>query len=103
MCLFVPKSEAVRLGIGFFEPFELDPGAEVLFIFSGAFTGMNDIIKNRVGAPGERSADSNDSTLESSGIDAGTKSMGFLADDPANQKVNTEEQQSRLVVFVDSS
>ena len=32
--------------------------------------------------------------------------MGFLADDPAsNQKVNTEEQQSRLVqvVFVDSS
>ena len=24
---------------------------EVLFIFSGAFTGMNDIIKNRVGAP----------------------------------------------------
>lgn len=46
----------------------------VLFIFSGAFTGMNDIIKNRVG----------------------TKSMGFLADDPANQKVNTEEQQSYL-------
>lgn len=24
---------------------------EVLFIFSGAFTGMNDIIKNRVGDP----------------------------------------------------
>eukprot|EP00435_Cladocopium_sp_Y103_P020120 s3022_g4.t2 len=48
----------------------------VLFIFSGAFTGMNDIIKNRVG----------------------TKAMGFLADDdPAsNQKVNTEEQQSYL-------
>jgi hypothetical protein len=43
-------------------------------------------------------------SLESPGIGAGTKSMGFLADDPAsNQKVNTEEQQSRLVVFVDSS
>ena len=61
MCLFVPKSEAVRLGI---EPCELDPGAEVLFIFSGAFTGMNDIIKNRVRAPGERSADSNDSNAK---------------------------------------
>lgn len=70
MCLqlrLVPKSELVphrALGIGqfacppfwdlsHFEPFHLDRAetAEVLFIFSGAFTGMNDIIKNRVGAP----------------------------------------------------
>lgn len=46
----------------------------VLFIFSGAFTGMNDIIKNRVG----------------------TKSMGFLAGDATTEEVKIEEQQSYL-------
>jgi len=46
----------------------------VLFIFSGAFTGMNDIIKNRVG----------------------TKSMGFLAGDATTEEVRIEEQQSYL-------
>ncbi|CAJ1446787.1 unnamed protein product [Effrenium voratum] len=46
----------------------------VLFIFSGAFTGMNDIIKNRVGA----------------------KSIGFLAGDDDKASAATEEEKSYL-------